>query len=597
MDRTVPNTGSEEIELYMRTYYSLMRSTHMIQIESLVEAHMAVNSSLHEHSRSPYPDITALIYASLRLPPCITRVSTLLLGQLEKSFTDAGFPVTTWERVVAVGRRRRMHFDGESRLCVFVASRSDIDDLLPILTAYQIEWNKLHALLHSEVARLFLAQNQTRTTRLSDSERDMLGRTLHIEPDDLARLETAWGAEFVSTLHAIASGEKHFRFRQLAGSVADYRRATSHWWNDLMETVGDTVNLEERPVYFVSSNTHCLPNLLTGFALREEERLISYIRARGHESLAREYDAIRDDAGTTTIHNFLYYVLKKYLRDEGEFPRRRLAEAERESGIHRVPSRHGFDVEAQVIELNKLHADWIDPRLLNGSGLEYLMGTDAVILNIDYPLGLGAYELLMRITEQVSGLLGIYIMGKAATLNAGIGDVMIPNVVHDEHSANTYLFNNVFNAEAVAPFLSVGMVLDNQKAISTRGTFLQNSRYMDVFYKEGYTVIEMEAGPYLSAVYEAVRPKRHPQNEIVNLYGAPFEIGILHYASDTPFTKGKNLGTNLSYEGVDPTYATAIAILWRVLAREQERSLLRQRAARAASEGMVISANGHEVIE
>ena len=26
------------------------------------------------------------------------------------------------------------------------------------------------------------------------------------------------------------------------------------------------------------------------------------------------------------------------------------------------------------------------------------------------------------------------------------------------------------------------------------------------------------------------------------LYGAPFDIGILHYASDTPLSKGKNLG-------------------------------------------------------
>ena len=44
--------------------------------------------------------------------------------------------------------------------------------------------------------------------------------------------------------------------------------------------------------------------------------------------------------------------------------------------------------------------------------------------------------------------------------------------------------------------------LDNQKAVTVLGTFLQNSTYMDVFYREGYTDIEMEAGPYLSAVYE-----------------------------------------------------------------------------------------------
>ena len=34
---------------------------------------------------------------------------------------------------------------------------------------------------------------------------------------------------------------------------------------------------------------------------------------------------------------------------------------------------------------------------------------------------------------------GIYVMGKAATLNGRVGDVMISSVVHDEHSLNTYL--------------------------------------------------------------------------------------------------------------------------------------------------------------
>ena len=95
---------------------------------------------------------------------------------------------------------------------------------------------------------------------------------------------------------------------------------------------------------------------------------------------------------------------------------------------------------------------------------------------------------------------------------------------------------------------------------------------MDVIYREGYTDIEMEAGPYLSAVYEMYRPQRHPKNELVNLYGLPFDLGILHYASDTPLSKGKNLGAGaLSYFGMDSTYATSAAILRRIIALEKER--------------------------
>jgi hypothetical protein len=89
---------------------------------------------------------------------------------------------------------------------------------------------------------------------------------------------------------------------------------------------------------------------------------------------------------------------------------------------------------------------------------------------------------------------------------------------------------------------------------------------MSVFYQEGYTDMEMEAGPYLSGIYEMVRPQRHPYNELISLHGASFPIGLVHYASDTPFSKGKNLGAqNLSYYGMDPTYATSIAILRSIL--------------------------------
>jgi hypothetical protein len=163
-------------------------------------------------------------------------------------------------------------------------------------------------------------------------------------------------------------------------------------------------------------------------------------------------------------------------------------------------------------------------------------------------------------------------MGKAASLNGVRGDVILPNVVYDEHSRNTYLFNNNFTAADIAPNLNFGTVLDNQKAVSVMGTFLQNRNVLDVVYREGYTDVEMEAGPYLSAIYELFRPQRHPVDEIVNLYGLPFDLGILHYVSDTPYSKGKNLGAGgLSYFGMDSTYAVSVAILKRIIMLEKLR--------------------------
>jgi hypothetical protein len=340
--------------------------------------------------------------------------------------------------------------------------------------------------------------------------------------------------------------------------------------------------LMERPVFFISSNTHSVTNLLSGFAIKHRAELIDYLEKKDETGLLEEWQGIQQRAIQSSEGNFLYYLLKKYqATPEG----RHLVEAQREHelehGITRIPSAHSFDIEAQVIDLAKLDPQWMDERLANGC-CTFLHDSDALILNIDYPLGLAAYNLLAKVTEYVNRLLGVYVMGKAASLNGVLGDVMIPNVVHDEHSRNTYLFQNAFTANDVIPYLVYGTVLDNQKAVSVLGTFLQNARIMDVFYREGYTDFEMEAGPYLSAAYEMVRPKRHPVDEIVNLYGAPFDVGVLHYVSDTPLSKGKNLGAGaLSYFGMDSTYATTLAILRRIIQREE--AYLERKRARTGS--------------
>jgi len=589
MDRTVPRSGSEGIELYMRTYYSLLRSTDTIQIETLAETHKAMASSLHAHAAESKPDAAALLYSSLRLPPCMAQVDEVLLGQIEKGFVDAGYgDVGQWERVYAPARRRRMHFDGERTLAAFIASRSDIDDLVPIMTAYQIEWNKLHVLLQSEIARLFLAQHGERITPLTEVEIELLAGVMQMETEEVSRITTALGEHFLPTLGRMAAHKKSIGLRLISGSQADYRRATALWWRSIEEHTETSLQLDQCPTYFVSSNTHSLTNLLTGFALRREKELITYVRESQQQDLLAEYHAIQERDGQTNLNNFLYYVLKKYMADSGPEVEQAQQEEERQVGIFRVPSDHGFDVEAQVIALRDLRPAWMDARLHEGIEVDLLRHSNAYIINIDYPLGMAAYELLNRVSENVR-LLGVYIMGKAATLNGRVNDVMVPNVVHDEHSQNTYLFDNCFSAHDVAPYMSFGSVLDNQKAITVQGTLLQNSNYMSVFYREGFTDIEMEGGPYLSSVYESYRPKRHPFNEIVNLHGVPFDIGMLHYASDTPLSKGQNLATNLSYTGVDPTYATAVAILRRMLTLEVER-VRRSKAADTAHQQVNMAA-------
>jgi hypothetical protein len=511
------------------------------------------------------PDLSAFIYCSLRLPSCIVDVERVLLGQTSELFRQRGFPdVETWQPVAAAARRRRSFFDGEHTLACYIASGTDIDDILPLLTAFQIEWNKLHVRLRGEQARAFVREPVDSPEGL-----DLLSSGMGVDREDLARLQHVWGSAFWSMLAGVAAREKRLTVRLLAGSLNDYRRGIQQWFEHI-EQVFPTIR--NRPVYFVSSNPHSLVNLVSGFALRHEAELMPVLDRPENGELHQEWVDIEARQIPSSRENFLYYLLKKHLQTSGGSALKRLrASDEQASGIVRIPSAHGPDITAQIVELSRMRADWVDPRA-RLEGLDRLAESDAVILNIDYPLGMAAYLILSHLATRVGELRGVYLIGKAATLNGVIGDIMIPGVVHDEHSQNTYLFANGFSAGSVADDLVYGSVLDNQKGVSVRGTFLQTPRYMDVFYREGYTDIEMEAGPYLSAVYELYRPKRHPDNEIVNLQGLPFDVGILHYASDTPLGKGRNLGSgSLSYFGMDPTYAAALATLRRIFEVELTR--------------------------
>jgi hypothetical protein len=246
--------------------------------------------------------------------------------------------------------------------------------------------------------------------------------------------------------------------------------------------------------------------------------------------------------------------------------------SDRAAGIHTMAAPGKIDVDAQVIDLGALRVDNLDPRV-RVPGVERLVASRALIVNIDYPLGMAAYHHLSAVALGVDELRGVYVMGKAATLNGRVGDVMISKIVHDEHSMNTYLMRNALGAADVQPYMRHGTVLDNQKALTVRSAFLQNRDYMDVFYREGYTVMEMEAGPYLSAVYEIAEPRRHPKDEIVSLVDhRAIDIGIIHYASDTPYSRRQSLlSKSLSYFGVESTYGCAIAIARRIFTSELAR--------------------------
>ena len=370
VDRQPPRATSDEIDLYIRTYYSLLRASGNVRVRAFEEAHLFSRSSLHLGAEAPEPDLAAFGYSAGRLPDCMPRVRRLVLGQSHQQFDHAGYAVDRWQVVRTRGRRRPLRWDGGETLAAFIASASDIDDLVPILTAYQIEWNKLR--------RKLRAIGWPRPQGLPGA--DECARVLGGSVDDWERLQEAWGTAFARRLGEVAETNLSLRVRMLGGSQASYARLTRRWWAPVANTMRDHGIGRDAPIYFVSSNTHSLVNLLSGDARARETDLVDWVQRAGPRDLQDELAAFREERTAGSWNNFLYFLAREQAISEPGPQTRRYAEAAR--GILHLNAESGLRVAAQVMPLSKLDPAAIDDRLGNVDA-EALQASRAVLINIE----------------------------------------------------------------------------------------------------------------------------------------------------------------------------------------------------------------------
>ncbi|APR99837.1 DUF6909 family protein [Pajaroellobacter abortibovis] len=568
MEYRSPAAASHEVDLYVRTYNSLLRSSGEVRVRAFEETHAFCRSVLHTGALSLIPDVSAFAYAAARLPEEMPQVKLVILGQSHELFEAEGYQVQSWHSVRTRGRRRPLAYDGQSILVVFIASASDIDDFVPIITAYQIEWNKMHGRLQG--ATQLLDEESSHSPSLLN----MLSQRLGIDISEVERLIEAFQPSvFLKQMRNLIKSPLDIRLRMLAASYSQYQRAAQRWWSGVEPSFLQKASSRRAPVYFVSSNTHGTANLVGGYARAHKQELLQFAKERDPEGLGVSVNAASQKGDETELAPFLYYLLRHYLaahREENLV--QEIRAFEKEGGLIHLAEPGHIEIDAQLINLSAVVPSRLDHRLLIPN-IELLSQSDAVVVNIDYPLGMAAYHLLSRLGQGVGELRGVYIMGKAATLNGRVGDVSLSDSVYDEHSHNTFFFKNALTTKEISPYLRYGSVFDNQAALTVRSAFLQNQEYTNHFYRQGYTVLEMEAGPFLSAIYELIHPTRVPGNKIIHLSSqTPFDIGIVHYASDTPYSRRQSLlSKSLSFFGVDATYACSIAIIKRIFQKEVER--------------------------
>src|SRR3954466_2610962 len=209
--RQAAGLASDEVELYHRTYTTLLRSSGETMLRVLEPSHAAMNSSLHALAYDiEQPDLGAFLYSLRRLPAPIWQAKVIVVGQESEAFAEAGYGrIEDWEAVEAPARRRRWYDSGRGTLAVLLASTSDLDDAIPSIVAYQLEWNKLHAMFRG-------------ASLAEEPEPAEVAEACGGSEADWTRVRESWPEGLGAFVTEVRDRKLNLRLRMLGGSQAGY---------------------------------------------------------------------------------------------------------------------------------------------------------------------------------------------------------------------------------------------------------------------------------------------------------------------------------------------------------------------------------------
>ena len=232
--------GKREVEMYIRTYQTLLRSSGEVGLKALVQAHYNIDSVLHPEARSSDPDMSAFIYTVLRLPTAILQLLTRAARPVGRGLRAARLPggaVAGGHRLGAAAQvvlrrqehagrlhrqrqRHRRHRADAGRAC-----RSSGTSFTGCSTPTPPPCNCWRA------ASIAPRRSTPRSARSCASDCTSASKT--------GGASKSSGATIVwANLLAIGRERKNFTLRMLGGSHVGFVRATRKWWAPVDQAAG-----------------------------------------------------------------------------------------------------------------------------------------------------------------------------------------------------------------------------------------------------------------------------------------------------------------------------------------------------------------------
>jgi hypothetical protein len=524
----------------------LLRSGEDFPISSLFNYFRLLQPSLQKNLESTALDISALNYALPRLPECILDTKQVIIAQSKDQLTSAGIDVTNWELLGSPARRRQNYFDKVTKtLVILINSDSDTDDFINCLVSLQMERQK--------TARLDQYQLGLLQTREDYS-------VLEIDESGWQKLKKILGQPTADRIISFCH-QGDITVRALPQNEQFIKDVVAAWWHKI--SISSLIfGFNETPLYFISSNLHSLTNLIGGFVNDRQDHIIAHI-SKNYPEMYSQWQTLKTSPNELRVIDFLYYASSKYLKDN---PAEAVAKIKYEEslGIRRLNISSQLPCDVQIVPVSAIAKSHFKDPNLNLPNPDRILNSQAYMLNIEYPLGFSAYYIMSTILNSLTNLKGVYVIGKAAILSGQVGDVQIAKDVFDERTNNIFHIDNIFNTYFPFPAFQ-SAVLQNQKAIAVYGTYLENENQLQNYIKSGFNIIEMESGPYLTAIHQFINKQPDFATDAVATISQPgFDLGIINYASDNPLSQ--TLGDAvMSIKGVEPTYLAALTTIQRII--------------------------------
>ncbi|ORC88177.1 cyclic nucleotide-binding protein [Trypanosoma theileri] len=618
---------------------------------TILNRYTKINNVIHTKLFSGEIDTAAWGYALKRLPENVTTtfcfdlvlalppfVATRMREEAKRADvhrTSRDFKRTEVTYIRTKERRRcTWHLGMEGKALVLLRDGfTDLLDFLSMLCVHIIESNKLRSRVQGMVhpPAIDVLDDYLRNREIEEvngcklSKEEELNRvekilsTMPLDKNEQSGLLGIWHSDTLGKIYEVMMHREEFNVRVDPSVSRKFQTSPFHEWAlnlraCIMQKMGLDRNLpppHDLCIDIVSSNTHCIKNLLSGFHRKNRHVVEEYARNDKRLGNIDEWH---------TIEDALYASTASLLATERQELKEEYVRALDESGITVLTDTAMTGLQVDVIPVHALNFKKIDTVLQEslkdsvlqdsmrrsvGDGIEqsstvwrrvclprrgpgdrsqncddsacYRLNRHFII-NMDFAFGAQAEGICQAIFSVFgSRIRSVSVMGKAGGLTGRRGDIQLPRelvmsksslIMEDAQDELRRCRNQDFTAARLRELAGPSVEVHEGRVVTIAGTMLQNVRMLQ-FYKNiwGCVGAEME-GSYFARVIEDMYRQGIANPNLITRFA--------YYTSDLPLaclesaSRGGGGDQSLSApmsaaEGVPPLYAIARGILERIL--------------------------------